>query len=174
MQCIDEFYTKAVYSRRMIKNYCEQIMVMAIRGPMDVQKTVSHIVHQPRSESSAVYSVIRYVEENIYDIGTIQKMAKELGYSYTYLSHLFKERTGTTIQNYIHYKKIERSVQLLRYGGLTVSQIAAMLNYESIQTFSKSFRRIMGVTPTQYMRLDLESGASGRALPSDPLTKETF
>ena len=174
MQCIDEFYSQTLHSRRMIKNYCEQIVVMAVRKSSAEKTAVSHVVQRPRNESSAVYSIIRYVEENVYRIGTIQNMAQDLGYSYTYLSHLFRERTGTTIQNYIHYKKIERSVQLLRYGGLTATQVAAMLNYESVQTFSKSFRRIMGVTPTQYVRQGLNDGESGQTLPSDPLNNEIF
>ena len=65
-------------------------------------------------------------------------------------------------------------MQLLRYGGLTATQVAAMLNYESVQTFSKSFRRIMGVTPTQYVRQGLNDGDSGQTLPSDPLNNEIF
>lgn len=154
MQCIDEFYTQTAYSQQMIKNYCEQIVIMAIRGASVVQKAWLHSVNHLRSDSSAVYAAIRYVEKNIFNLSTIQKMAQDLGYSYTYLSHLFREKTGTTLQNYIYYKKIECAVQLLRYGGLTASQVAEMLHYESIQTFSKSFRRIMGVTPTQYMLAD--------------------
>ncbi len=171
MQCIDEFYARTAYSQRMIRNYCEQIVIMAIRGASATRKTQAHAMQRPRSDSSAVYAAIRYVEENIFSISTIQKMAQDLGYSYTYLSHLFRERTGTTLQNYIHYKKIERSVQLLRYGGLTASQVAVMLNYESIQTFSKSFRRIMGVTPTKYVRMDSDGEKALGALSSNPLSK---
>ncbi len=165
MQCIDEFYTQTLYSRRMIRNYCEAIVIMAIRGTDSTQKVPSHTSQRPQSDRPAVYAAIRYVEENIFTIGTIQKMAQDLGYSYTYLSHLFRAQTGTTLQNYIHLKKIERSVQLLRYGGLSITQVAAMLNYESVQTFSKSFRTIMGIAPTQYIRMDSDGGQAAAPLP---------
>ena len=98
--------------------------------------------------------MIRYVEQNVCDISSIQDLAKTLGYNYTYLSHFFKAKTGTTLQKYITYKKLEKALQLLKYGELKPTQIAEKLNYESVQSFSKAFRRVMGFTPTKYMEME--------------------
>lgn len=153
MRCMDEFYSQTDYSTDMIRNYCEQIVVLAVRRALSSDADRAH-PEKFRSAGAAVYRVIRYVEDNLYQLGSIQEIADTLGYSYTYLSHLFKERTGTTLQNYIAYKKIETAVQLLRYGDLSATQIAGMLGYESVQSFSKSFRRVMGVTPTHYLGIE--------------------
>ena len=77
-------------------------------------------------------------------------MAKELGYSYNYLSHLFRRKTGMTIQAYVTQKKIEQSTKLLSDEQYSITEIATMLNYDCIQSFSKAFRRAMGVSPTEY------------------------
>ncbi len=154
MRCIDELYAQTACSTLMVKNYCEQIVTMAARDFLDSRSVVPHTEQVIRADGATVYAVIRYIEENIYSMGTIRDMAGELGYSATYLSHLFKERTGTTLQSYIHYKRIECATQLLHCGGLTISQVASRLGYESVQAFSKSFRRIMGVSPTQYLQAE--------------------
>ena len=150
MRCMDELYSQSEYSRDMIRNYCEQIVILAVRQWLNVKAGDTYSSGRT-SAASATYRIIRYVEDNLYQLGSIQEIADQLGYSYTYVSHLFRERTGTTLQNYIAYKKIENAVQLLRYGGLSATQVASMLGYESVQSFSKSFRRVMGVTPTHYL-----------------------
>lgn len=150
MRCMDELYSQGEYSHDLLRNYCEQIVILAVRQWLNVKTGDSYSAGRA-SAAASVYRVIRYVEDNLYQLGSIQDIADRLGYSYTYISHLFRERTGTTLQNYIAYKKIENAVQLLRYGGLSSTQIASMLGYESVQSFSKSFRRVMGVTPTHYL-----------------------
>ena len=150
MRCMDEFHSKAALSMDMVKNYCQQIVILAARSFLDSARVEHHSVGT-RSAGAAVYSIIRYVENNIMDIVSVRDVSEKLGYSYTYISHLFKERTGTTLQNYITYKKIENSIQLLNYGDLSVTKIAEMLHYESVQSFSKAFSRVMGVTPTKYI-----------------------
>ena len=92
-----------------------------------------------KSTCPAVYSVIRYVEENIENIESIHEIAAYAGYSYTYLSHLFKNKTGIILSEYIRYKKIERAASLIRDGGMSPTQAGEVLRYESLSFFSKSF-----------------------------------
>ena len=80
----------------------------------------------------------------------LMDMASALGYSYNYLSHLFRRKTGMTIQNYVSQKKIERSLELLRDSDMSVTKIATVLNYDCIQSFSKAFKRAMNMSPTEY------------------------
>lgn len=154
MRCMDELYSQTAYSNFMVRNYCEQIVVLATRDSITSREPMLERSSYQGAVSSAVYSVIRYVEDNICTIGSIQELAKTLGYNYTYLSHFFKDKTGTTLQKYISYKKIERAIQLLKYGELSVTQIGTYLNYENLQSFSKAFRRVMGVSPTQYLETE--------------------
>lgn len=111
-----------------------------------------------RSVSAEVYKIIQYVDKNIETIGGVREIAQAMGYNYTYLSHVFSRVTGVTLQKYISQKKIERARQLLRYDDYTVTKVAEILNYESLQSFSKAFRRVMGVTPTVYLRMEPGEG----------------
>ena len=170
MRCIDELYAQTAYGHFMVQNYCEQIVLLAARDSLNHKESLIERYSYQGTVSSAVYSVIRYVEENICTIGSIQELAKELGYNYTYLSHFFKDKTGTTLQKYISYKKIERAIQLLKYGELSVTQIGTQLNYENLQTFSKAFRRIMGITPTKYIELERKMDQQEKTqFPPNPL-----
>jgi AraC-like DNA-binding protein len=111
----------------------------------------------PRGEKSVgdtVYAIIRYIENNIFDIDDIRTIASSLGYSYSYISHLFKERTGVTLQRYIGLKKHEKALELLKYGNLSVTQVASQLQYKSVQSFSKAFSRTMGFPPSKHLKAD--------------------
>ena len=59
---------------------------------------------------------------------------------------------GTTLQAYVSMKKIEASLDLLKYKKSSITQIASSLNYESAQSFGKVFKKIMGCSPTEYQR----------------------
>ena len=65
---------------------------------------------------------------------------------------MFKDKMGITLQTYVSMKKIEASLDLLKYKKSSIAQIAMSLNYESAQSFSKVFRKIMGCSPTEYQK----------------------
>jgi AraC-like DNA-binding protein len=99
------------------------------------------------------YAVIRYVDKNFFEFPGIADISKALGYSQSYISHMFRDKMGITLQEYICRKKIEASLDFLKYQKYTVTQIAMMLNYASVQSFSKAFRKAMGCSPTEYQKL---------------------
>lgn len=69
---------------------------------------------------------------------------------YAYLSSLFSETEGITIEKYIIHQKIERVKELLTYHELSLSQIADQLGYASVAYLSGQFKKITGLTPTQF------------------------
>lgn len=80
-------------------------------------------------------------------------LSEKLNYNYTYLSNLFSEVTGTTIEQFIISHKIERVKELLLYDELNLTQISYKLNYSSLAHLSNQFRKITGLTPTAYKKL---------------------
>lgn len=70
--------------------------------------------------------------------------------SYSTLSKLFSSLTSTTIEQFIIQQKIERVKELLTYGEETLSEIAYRLEYSSPQHLSAQFRKVTGLTPTQF------------------------
>jgi AraC family transcriptional regulator len=79
-------------------------------------------------------------------------LAQKLGYDYSYLSHLFSNAEGITIEKFVIAQKIEKVKEYLAYGELTLSEIAWRLGYSSSQHLSNQFRQVVGMTPGEFRR----------------------
>ena len=75
-------------------------------------------------------------------------LSEKLDYDYTYLSNLFSETEGTTIEQFIMLHKIERVKELIIYDELNLTEIAWKLHYSSVAHLSHQFKKITGLTPT--------------------------
>ena len=69
-----------------------------------------------------------------------------------YLSKIFKEIYGTTINNYLISKRITRAKQLLRFTDLTVDEIGAAVGMADANYFSRMFRKVEGSSPREYRK----------------------
>lgn len=81
-------------------------------------------------------------------------IAKKLNYDYAYLSKLFSEEEKITIEQYTIQQKIERVKELLTYDELTLSQIAFQMGYSSVAALSGQFKKVMGISPSEWKRKD--------------------
>lgn len=77
-------------------------------------------------------------------------LAEKLHYDYTYLSNLFSEVEGTTIEKYFISQRIEKVKELLVYDELSLAEIADALGYSSAAYLSSQFKKVTGLTPTFY------------------------
>ncbi|MBN8717971.1 MAG: helix-turn-helix transcriptional regulator [Sediminibacterium magnilacihabitans] len=82
-----------------------------------------------------------------------QILSEQLKRDYCYLSNLFSEVEGITIEKYIINQKIERVKELLVYGQLTLSEIADKLGYSSIAHLSAQFKKITNQTPSHFKNI---------------------
>jgi AraC-like DNA-binding protein len=80
-------------------------------------------------------------------------ISQKLGYDYTYLANIFSEVKGITIQQYIILNKIEKVKELLLYDELNLTEISYRLHYSSVAHLSNQFKKITGLTPTFFKRL---------------------
>ncbi|MGC3946317.1 MAG: AraC family transcriptional regulator [Chryseolinea sp.] len=80
-------------------------------------------------------------------------LAHLVGRDYSYLSNLFSEVEGTTIEQYYILQKIEKSKELLVYGELTLSEIASELGYSSVAHLSNQFKKVTGLTPSHFKKV---------------------
>ena len=80
-------------------------------------------------------------------------LSEKLGYDYTYLSNMFSEVKGITLQHYIIKHKIERVKELLLYDELNLTEIAYKLHYSSSAHLSNQFKKVTGLTPSYYKKL---------------------
>jgi AraC-like DNA-binding protein len=80
-------------------------------------------------------------------------ISEKLGYDYTYLSNIFSEVKGITIQQFIIMHKIERVKELLLYDELNLTEISYKLNYSSVAHLSNQFKKATGLSPSYYREL---------------------
>jgi AraC-like DNA-binding protein len=77
-------------------------------------------------------------------------LSARLDHDYTYMSNLFSERLDTTIEKFYICHKIERVKALLIYEGLTLTEIANRMHYSSLAHLSSQFKKITGLTTSQF------------------------
>lgn len=80
-------------------------------------------------------------------------ISEKLNYDYTYLSNIFSEVKGITIQQFIIIHKIERIKELIIYDELNITEIADKMNYSSVAHLSGQFKKITGLSPSHFKQL---------------------
>ncbi|WP_132796084.1 helix-turn-helix domain-containing protein [Tenacibaculum skagerrakense] len=101
---------------------------------------------------NVIIEMIHYSEE-VPRVNYSDYIAEKLDYDYTYLSNLFSEVKGITIQHFIIKHKIERAKELILYDELNLTEIAYKLNYSSVAHLSNQFKKVTGNTPTYYKKI---------------------
>jgi AraC-like DNA-binding protein len=80
-------------------------------------------------------------------------LSEKLSYDYTYLSNIFSEVKGVTIEHFIIMHKIEKVKELIIYDELNITEIAWKMNYSSVAHLSTQFKKVTGLTPSHFKRL---------------------
>lgn len=141
------------YTDLLIKTYLHQIVVLAFRNFFESwEKEYTPEGNEPKSKQ-VVYEVIHYIDTHLFNLKDLSQIAVELGYSYSYLSRIFSAETGLSIQDYYQKKRFEKAVEMLKDSNMSITRIAEDLQYQSIHSFSKAFRKSFGISPTVYQDL---------------------
>ena len=149
---INELHYMQDFSDRIIANYIEQVLILTYRNFHNSRRVMVAPEKSAKAVGYTTFTMIKYIEDNICEIENLYDIAVHLGYSYKYLSHLFKRKTGMTLQSYLNYKKMEKSVELLEEGQKSITEIAGILNYDTVQSFSRAFKRTFQKSPSQYKK----------------------
>ncbi len=124
---------------------------------VNLQKTGLELLDDKRSIlieriKSVIVEMIHYSDE-LPKIKYSDYISEKLGYDYTYLSNVFSEVKGITLQHYIIMHRIEKVKELLLYDELNLSEISYRLQYSSVAHLSSQFKKITGLTPSFYRQL---------------------
>jgi AraC-like DNA-binding protein len=101
---------------------------------------------------NVIIEMIHYSDE-LPKVNYSEFLGEKLGYDYTYLSNIFSEVKGITIQQFIIIHKIERVKELLLYDELNLTEISYKLHYSSVAHLSNQFKKITGLSPSFYKQL---------------------
>ncbi len=101
---------------------------------------------------NAVINVVHYDSDKD-NMNISDYLGQKLQHDYSYLSKLFSEIEGTTIEQYLIAQRIERVKEWLLYDEMTLSEIANKMAYSDVAHLSRQFKKVTGITPSQFKQL---------------------
>lgn len=107
-------------------------------------------------ENIYVRKAVEYIQKNYCNPIKVSDIAGYVSLNRSYLSTLFQNHMGMTLQSYISNCRITRAVTLLSITDLSVESIAESCGYKDPLVFSKAFKNVKGITPTGFRRTDRE------------------
>ena len=135
-----------------------------VPGPMlayqlsgDLLQLYAAVIKPKKQLQNHVQKAIDYIELSYMHPLTIKDIADFVGLNQFYLSKLFKEKTGHTLQYHILTIRLAEAKRYLLLG-FTVKEVAALCGFKDVANFSKLFKREFGMNPTQWRIWDLEHG----------------
>lgn len=101
---------------------------------------------------NVIIEMIHYSDE-LPRVNYSEYISEKLKYDYTYLSNVFSEVKGVTIQHFIILHKIEKVKELLLYDEINLTQISYKLHYSSVAHLSNQFKKITGLSPSYFKKI---------------------
>ena len=98
--------------------------------------------------------ILKFIQNNFTDPNlSVSSLSHKFNLSESYFSQFFKEQTGENFSHYLENLRIKHASTLLLEGRLTVDEIAQQSGYNNASTFRRAFKRIMLLSPTEYVQL---------------------
>lgn len=97
-----------------------------------------------------IHSAMRYIESHYTSEISLEDVAKHVGVSPQHFSKIFKKQTGTNYVDWITHLRIEKAMQYMNVGDRTIKEICFLVGYKDPNYFSRIFKKIVGVTPSEY------------------------
>lgn len=113
--------------------------------------------YKPSRKEFYTDQVIAYIHNNYTTELQVSHIASHIGLERTYLSRIFKETKGISIQEYILSFRLDKSCYFLAYTDYSLSQISIFCGYSSPQHFSLQFKKAKGMTPSEYRKMHRKS-----------------
>ena len=135
--------------QQMIRTHLEQFLIMLIRSEQET-RDLRIFPSKESMENHIVSEMMHLIDEKLYSRISVEEICKTLKYSRSYLSKIFKSASGYTILEYILTQKVREAKKLIRKGSYNFTQISDMLAFDNPHYFSRVFKRITNMTPSEY------------------------
>lgn len=126
------------------------------KPPTEIPDVYSHFIKELNEQSMILPVVIlakRYIERHYYkqDL-TLQEVAQEVNVSPSYLSRLLKEELGSSFIDYLTQVRIQYAIKFMENPSYKIYEIADKVGYNTQHYFSTAFKKVMGVSPSNYVK----------------------
>ena len=145
--------TMPLGSGQLIRLYLEEFLLHLLRRFEHAQSIgldKKPASYKLKNTEEILDLITNYLKQHIHEQITLEQICHDNLIGRTQLQKLMKEQFNTGAINYFHQLKIETAKQQIRSGRLNFTQISAGLGYQSVQYFSRQFKNLTGMTPTEY------------------------
>ena len=140
-----------VGGEQMIKLLLEMLLWSLLRRGDNGEKKPKILSSlKVRANNDLVQRIMTYMQENVCGNLTFEQVCRYSAQSATNLKTVFKSVTGYGVMEYYRLLKIDTAKQLMREGNYNITQIADYLGYASVHYFSRHFKQVTGMTPSEY------------------------
>lgn len=156
-ECISTVYSE-YYSRE--EGWQEAVTAELMKITLIAVRYIPKENKEGGNYSSSLKNILEYLSENYLQDITLSSCSEALGYNASYLSSLFKERTGVTFHQYLLNLRLNEAENLLRKGDASIDLICELSGFASVKTFYRVFLRKYGMSPGNYRSCHKDKKAS--------------
>ncbi|MCU6791096.1 response regulator [Paenibacillus sp. WQ 127069] len=136
----------------MIEPFDALSEIQQLGSVYQIAEWFQHRVMKLEEESNSKYSkkireLLQYIHANYAKDITLNEIADRMGFSLIYTSQLFKKEVGVSFITYLTQYRIEKARELLASGHYKVYEVSSMVGYQTVQYFSKTFKKVTGLSP---------------------------
>lgn len=107
----------------------------------------------PYAKDPRLKKVIAFMGDHLGEQVVFPDLARRFGFSERSLSRLFHDDVGISFVQYLTFQRIAQALELLLEDKLSVKEVASSVGYHSVPSFSTTFTRIVGVRPSEYVKM---------------------
>lgn len=146
----EEFQKKDVFWENCIRKYLG-ILLVSLYRISEIHFPLSRVDNT--ANKKVITDIQKYIEENFTENISLKDVAALFHTDMYYLCHLFKNITGFTFKTYLTLRRISFAKDLLAYTDKNVTQVGLESGFNSVNSFIRTFKKNVGVTPYQYKKL---------------------
>ncbi len=136
--------------RHRVRSICTDLIVAVARKLTD---TKNEEMADPNAMTSGLVTGVKeYILKHLADDMTLGEIAWHVGKGEEHLARVFKRETGQTVFDYVREARVNRARTLILDPALSLSEIASRCGFHSLSFFSRTFRKVTGMSPTGYRR----------------------
>lgn len=150
MQMQIEYFRKNLYSELTVYSLLMTMFVKLGTNYSNMLATADIQAGKQREYAKQFNDLLAYIDEHYMDALTLEDTASLMGFSKFHFSRLFKDYTGYTFCDYLNYRRIKATEELLPHAELPITEIAMQVGFSSISTFNRLFRVYKKCSPSEY------------------------
>ncbi len=137
---------------QLIKNLVETLLIDIMRTLTETDSGNDVFLQEDEINNKLAEMIIKILKDNVCGKLSINDISRQINYSKAHIFKQFKSSTNKCVMEYYLELKIQHAKELLKKNQLSVKEISELLCFDTPNYFSKTFKKVVGLTPTQYKK----------------------